>query len=383
MQLVLTEDQQMLAKSARELVSRGSSLARIRALRDDPDPAALGYARALWTDMAALGWAGIPFAEELGGLGLGLAEVAVVAEELGRGLMPEPFLTSLLAGDLLARAGAEAQRAAWLPGIIDGGRVVALALEERTTRNDPSRVALGAEAVADGGFRLSGEKTQVVDGFGADALIVVARTSGAPSDVDGLTMFLLDDLAAPGLTVERQRRIDSRNAALVTFDGVALGADAVLGDVDAAAAPLDAAIERAGVALAAEMLGTMSEAFERTLAYLKERVQFGVVIGSFQGLKHRAARVYMEIELARSAVMAAARAADAGDAEAGSLACVAQARCSDAIVLVMNEAVQMFGGIGMTDEHDIGFFLKRARVAEMTFGDAAHHRDRFAQLHGF
>lgn len=382
MQLVLNDDQQMLAKSASELVAGRSSLARIRALRDDPD--SLGYSRELWAEMAALGWAGIPFSEEHGGLGLGLAEVAVVAEELGRGLMPEPLLSCvMLAGEIFARAGSDAQRDGWLPGLIDGSKVVALAHQERASRYDPARIALAAESIEGGAFRLTGEKTQVADGFGADALIVVARTSGAPGDSSGLTLFLLDDLSASGVGLIRQRRVDSRNVALLSLDGVELRADAVIGEVGGAAAILDTVIERAGVALAAEMLGTMTVAFEQTLAYLKERVQFGVLIGTFQALKHRAARVFMEIELARSAVMAAARAADAGAPEASVLACVAQARCSDAIMLATNEAVQMFGGIGMTDEHDIGFFLKRARAAEMTFGDAAHHRDRFASLQGF
>jgi acyl-CoA dehydrogenase len=188
---------------------------------------------------------------------------------------------------------------------------------------------------------------------------------------------------AKGLAVARQQRVDSRGVALVTLDGVTLGAGDVVGRVDEGGDLLERVVDRANVGLCAEMLGSMSEAFERTLTYLKQRIQFGVPIGSFQALKHRAAQCFIEIELARSTVMAAARALDAGEVEAAKLVSLAKARCSDAAVLVANEAIQMHGGIGMTDEHEIGFFLKRARVAELTFGDAAFHRDRWARLSGY
>ena len=381
MQLVLNEDQQMLAKSASDWVADRSPLSRVRTVRDDATSD--GYSRELWREMAELGWAGIPFSEELGGLGLGIADVVVVTEALGRGLVPEPFLSSvMLAGQTLALAGSEEQRAAWLAPIIEGSKVVALAYQEAASRYDLTRVETRAEADGDG-FRLTGEKVQVIDGWAADALIVVARTSGEAGDAAGLSMFLIDDLSAAGVEVIRQHRVDSRNAALVRLDGASVPAGALIGTRDGAGDVLEQVVERASVALAGEMLGAMTEAFERTLAYLKERTQFGVQIGSFQALKHRAAKLYIEIELARSAVMAAARALDAGTPLASALASAAQARVSDAFVLIANEAIQMHGGIGMTDEHDIGFFLKRARVAEMTFGDAAHHRDRFARLMQF
>jgi acyl-CoA dehydrogenase len=222
----------------------------------------------------------------------------------------------------------------------------------------------------------------VLDAQVADALIVVARSSGAERDEAGLTLLLVPRGAA-GLTITPQTRIDHRNAALVKLDGVRVGADAVIGAAGQGAALLQPVIDGATVGLCAEMLGAMSQVFDDTLHYLKTRQQFGVPIGSFQALKHRAAKVYMEVELARSAVMAAARAADANDADFEKLVALAKARCSDAFVLAANEAVQMFGGVGMTDEYDVGFYLKRARVAEMTFGDAAWHRERFARLGGY
>ena len=237
--------------------------------------------------------------------------------------------------------------------------------------------------MADGeGWRISGEKVQVLDGGVADALVVSARTGGDERDRDGITLFLIPRTST-GLTVQRQHRVDSRNAALITLDGVRVGKDAIVGEPGQGAALLERVVDSATVGLCAEMLGAMSEAFDRTLEYLKTRDQFGVPIGSFQALKHRAAEMFIDIELCRSSVMAAARSIDAGDAEAALLVSLAKARCSDAAIHVANEAIQMHGGIGMTDEHDIGFYLKRARVAEMTFGDSDYHRDRWARLSGY
>jgi alkylation response protein AidB-like acyl-CoA dehydrogenase len=380
LQLALTEDQELLAKTALDFASKRSPLKRVRDLRDSDD--ADGFSRALWKEMAELGWLGIPFPEEFGGAGLGLAELAVVLEALGRSLAPEPFLScTLLAGSVLRAGGSDAQQKAWLPGMIAGERFVGVAYQEAKSRFDPARVAARAERAGDG-FTLSGEKTQVLDGASSDAFIVSARTSGAESDPDGVTLFLLPR-DADGLVVTRQRRLDGRGAALVTLSGVSVTEDAVVGAVGEGAVLLAGAIDRATAGLCAEMLGSMSEAFDRTLFYLKSRKQFGALIGSFQALQHRAAAMFIEIELCRSAVMAAARALDEAAADAVKLVSLAKARCSDTALLVANEAIQMHGGIGMTDEHEIGFFLKRARVAELTFGDAAWHRDRWAGLSGY
>ena len=380
MQLILSEDQELLAKTAADFVAENSPVARVRALRDANDPD--GFSRALWKQMAELGWVGIPFPESLGGAGMGLAELAVVLEELGRNLAPEPFLsTVLLAGGVLQLAGSEAQQKRWLEPAVQGDAILALAQQERTSRFDLNRVATRAEAVG-GGYRLSGEKIAVLDGAAADALIVVARTAGAADDRSGISLFLVP-ASAKGLSIERQSRVDSRGAALVHLDGCEVGADALIGAAGEGLPVLEAAADRATVGLCAEMLGSMSQAFDRTLDYLKHRIQFGVPIGSFQALKHRAAEMFIQIELCRSAVMAAARGVDAGAADAASLVSLAKARCSDAAILVANEAIQMHGGIGMTDEHEIGFYLKRARVAELTLGDSAWHRARWARLAGY
>jgi len=287
----------------------------------------------------------------------------------------------LLAGQAIARGGSDAQKQAWLPGVCAGERILAFAQQEAKSRYELVRVATAARA--DGtGWRLDGEKVQVLDAAAADALVVVARTSGAERDRDGITLFLVPTGGA-GLSITPQERIDHRSAAIVRLDGVRVGADAALGAAGAGAALLEAVVDRATIGLAAEMLGSTEQVFADTVQYLKTRLQFGVPIGSFQALKHRAAKLYMEIELARSAVMAATRALDAGDADTPKLASLAKARCSDAFVLAANEGVQMFGGVGMTDEYDVGFYMKRSRVAEMTFGDAAWHRERWARLAGY
>ena len=380
MQLVLTEDQELLAKTAADFVADRSPVSRVRQLRDADD--ALGFSPALWKEMAGLGWTGIPFPEAYGGAGMGLAELAVVLEALGRTLAPEPFLASvLLGGQALLRGGSEAQKRAWLPRVCAGEAFLALAHEERGGRYDPWRVATRAERTP-GGYRITGEKAQVLDGSPAHALVVVARSSGGEREREGLSLLLVP-AGAQGLEIERQRRVDSRGAAIVRLREVAAPADALVGPEGAAADLLEEVLDLATAGLCAEMLGSAAEALARTLHYLKHRVQFGVPIGSFQALKHRAAQMFIEVELCRSATMAAVRALDAGSPDARALVSLAKARASETAMLVAHEAVQMHGGIGMTDEHEIGFYLKRARVAEQGFGDAAYHRDRWARLSGY
>ena len=377
MELVLNEDQELIAKTALDFVEEHSPVSRFRALRDANDE--LGYSPALFQEMAGLGWAGIPFGEEQGGAGMGLAELVLISEALGRKLAPEPFLGGIaMGGSALALSGNRALCEAWLPGVIEGSKVVAFAHQEARSRYDVFAIETRAEASGDG-YTLTGEKVQALDAVGADAVIIPARTSGKSGDQAGITLFLVES-SAKGLSVERQIRVDHRNAGIVRLEGVACGAASVLGAVGEGGSLLAEVIDRATVVLCGEMLGGMSEAFALTLEYLKTRDQFGVKIGTFQALQHRAAEVYMEIELARSTVMAASRAVDAGDPQAARLVSLCKARCSDAYVLTANEGVQLFGGVGMTDEYDIGFYMKRARAAELTFGDAAFHRNRWATL---
>ncbi len=380
MELVLNEEQNMLDQTAKDFIKNNSPVSRMRKLRDDDDP--LCYSKEMWREMAELGWNSILFSEENGGMGLGMAEEVLITEAMGRGLAPEPYLSSvMLAGQALAIGGTQELREQWLGPIIEGENVLALAYQEKGGRYDLNRVTTRAEKASDG-YRLNGEKTQVLDGYGADAIIVSARTSGEEGDADGITLFLIPKETS-GLTVTRQFRADSRNVALVQMKDVEIPESNVVGTVGKGGELLSRVIDLATIALCGEMLGGMSFAFDRTLDYMKERVQFDVVIGTFQALKHRATKMFMELELSRSVVMAAARALDENAENTAILVSTAKARCSDAYILITNEAVQILGGIGMTDEEDVGFYMKRARVAEMTFGDAAYHRDRLATLKGY
>jgi alkylation response protein AidB-like acyl-CoA dehydrogenase len=379
MALTLSDDQLLLKETARSFLAERSPVSRMRALRDAED--ATGFSRALWKEMAGMGWVGIPFPEQYGGAGMGYGELAVVLEQCGRVLAPEPFVATVLLGGTAVLLGAsDPLKKDVLPAVCNGDRLLAMAFQERG-RFEPFAVATRAERDGDG-YRIDGRKQFVLDAHAADALVVVARTRGDADDRDGLTLFLVDG-DADGLAIRRNFMVDGRGAADVALDGVRVGADRVLGAVDAGSDLLEAVFDRAAIGLSAEMLGTAEEAFERTLAYLKSREQFGVKIGTFQALRHRAADMWVELELARSVVRESLAALDAGREDVSLLASAAKARCSDVCSLIAREALQMHGGIGMTDEEEIGLFFKRAKAAELTLGDAIHHRDRYARLRGY
>ena len=379
MPLVLTEEQELLRETAREFVAERAPIAQLRQLRDERD--ASGFSRELWAEMAQLGWAGIPFPEEFGGAELGYTELGIVLEETGRTLAASPLVSSvLLGGSALWLGGSETQQKEWLPGVCGGETLFALALQEGP-HHSPWNVATRAEPDSDG-YLLNGAKSFVIDGHVADRLIVVARTSGGEAERDGLTLFCVD-ASAPGVEFARTTMVDGRNASKLALDGVRAERSDALGGIDAGAELLDAVLDRGAAGLAAEMLGSLDTAFQKTLAYLKQREQFGVPIGSFQALKHRAARMFVQLELSRSVVLDALQALDDGHRDASAKASLAKAQLSDAAQLIANECVQMHGGIGVTDEEDIGLYLKRARVTQFALGDAAFHRDRYASLHGY
>jgi alkylation response protein AidB-like acyl-CoA dehydrogenase len=380
MSLVLSEDQIILKQSAADFVKKESPVSRVRKLRDDRDPD--GFSRSLWRKMAELGWQAMLIPEQYGGLAMGYTDLACVLEECGRNLVPEPLLATVALGaNAVLLGGSDQQKRDVLPRVADGSLVMTVAFQEKSSRYDLTKIACRAERRGSG-FVLNGAKTLVLDGHIADLLVVAARTSGSPGDPRGLSLFLVPR-GTPGLETRRQEAVHLRNVAWVTMRDVEVPATALVGADGAGLEVLEAVVDRATAALCAEMLGGMQATFEMTLDYLKTRKQFGVLIGTFQALKHRAARMFVEIELARSAVMGACDALDRGAADARALVSAAKARCSDAGMLVGYEGVQLHGGIGMTDEHDIGFYLKRARGNEITFGDAAFHRDRFARTAGF
>jgi alkylation response protein AidB-like acyl-CoA dehydrogenase len=379
MPLLLTEEQTMLRNSVRGFLAEKAPVAAFRKLRDSRDET--GFSRELWSAFAEMGLCGLLVPEAHGGTGLGSVEAGVVMEEIGRNLTPSPFLsTALLAVTAFARAGSKAQQQEHLPAIAAGKLIAALAIDEGRKHN-PAATALAATR-AGNGFSLTGVKAFVVDGHVADKLIVVARTAGAPGDADGLTLFLVDP-SAKGLTIERTAMVDAHNAARLQFDGVTVNADAVLGDVDQGGKVLDAILNVGRAAVAAELCGVGEEAFARTTGYLKERRQFGKVIGSFQALQHRAAHLYSELEITRSVVLKAAQSLDADMDTAGPIVAVAKARAGKSATLAVQEAVQMHGGMGMTDQFDVGLFMKRARVAQELFGDSAFHATALARLKGY
>jgi len=379
MALVLTEEQSMLRDSARGLISDKAPVSHLRHLRDTKD--ATGFSRDLWKIFAEMGFSGLLVPEDFGGSGLGCVEAGVVMEEIGRNLMPSPFLaTAVLAASALSRGGSAAQKAEHLPGIVDGSLLAALAIDEGI-KHRPLMTKM--QAVRSGnGFRLQGDKAFVVDGHASGLLIVAARTAGAAGERDGLTLFLVDP-RTKGIEIERTAMVDSHNAERIKFDSVEVNADGVLGEVDQGAVLLEGVLNIGRSAVASEMVGVAEGVFGRTVSYLRERRQFGKAIGEFQVLQHRAAQLYIEIEISRAAVLKALQALDKDIANAAAAVAVAKARAGSTATLAVSEGVQMHGGMGMTDAFDIGFFMKRARVCQELFGDSNFHADQLARMKGY
>jgi acyl-CoA dehydrogenase len=379
MALILTEEQEMLKESARGFLDEKAPVSALRKLRDTNNPD--GFSRDLWKEMAEMGWAGILVEEQHGGADFGFVGAGVLAEEMGRTLTASPFLsTSILAATALKKLGSDAQKSANLSKIAAGDALYALAVDEHR-KHGPAKTAMKAEKHGNG-FKLSGDKTFVTDGHVADKIIVAARSAGAPGETAGLTLFLVD-AKAKGVSVERTQMVDSRNAARIRFEGVEATGDDVLGEVDGGYMALESVLNAGRAGLAAEMSGSAQQAFVMTVSYLKERKQFGTEIGSFQALQHRAAHLYSEIELVKSAVLKALQDLDEHYGMAGPICSLAKAKAGEVAKLASQEAVQMHGGIGMTDEFDIGFYMKRIRVAQEMFGDPAFHADRLAQMRGY
>ena len=375
MPLYLNDEQTMLRDTAKDFVAEHAPVGHLRALRDAKDPA--GFSRDLWKSFAEMGFTGILIPESDGGLGLGHVEAGVVMEEIGRNLSPSPLLTTAIAAVEALRGSAHAAR--WFPGILSGDTVAALAIDEGPKHREA--VALKAERSGNG-FKLTGAKQFVTHGHVADLILVATRTAGGPNERDGVTLFAVEAGAA-GVTAEAERLADSSIAARIIFDGVEVDADAVIGEVDGGWGPLARLLDAGRAGASAELLGVGSGAMDMTVGYLKERKQFGVPIGSFQALQHRAAHLYSEMEVARAATLKAQQLLDAADVGADQAVAVAKAMTGLATTLAVQEGIQMHGGIGMTDEYDIGFYMKRARVLAELFGDANFHADAMARASGY
>jgi alkylation response protein AidB-like acyl-CoA dehydrogenase len=376
MPLYLTEDQTMLRDTAKPFIADAAPVKHLRTLRDTHDET--GFSRDLWSQFAEMGFTGIMVPEANGGLGLGNVEAGIVLEEIGRNLTPSPFLTTAVAAvEALKASGRLSEE--WLPKIASGAAIVALAVDEGA-KHHPSAATLKAERSGNG-FKLTGTKTFVLNGHVADMMIVVARTAGAAGEQAGLTLFAVPKDA--GQTADPRRLVDSSLASHVKFDGVEVDADAVIGDVDGGWAVLTKLLDAGRVGAAAEMIGVGSAAMDMTVDYLKQRKQFGKLIGEFQALQHRAAHLYGEMEVARATVLKAQQLLDSDDPRARLAVAVAKAKTGKAVRLSVQEAVQMHGGIGMTDEYDIGLYMKRDRALEEFFGDARYHAERVARMSGY
>ena len=379
MPLFHTDDQAMLADTASQFMAEEGAIPKqLRHWRDRECKD--GFGHDLWKQMAEMGFTGLLLPEADGGLGMGHAEAGIVLEEIGRNLTPSPFLTSSVIAATALSTGSDDLKSRWLPGLIAGESVFAVAIDEGA-KHRPERIKTRAEKSGNG-FRLSGQKDFVLHGSSADMLVVAARTSGSDDDAEGITLFAVPKDAS-GITQDAVRLVDSSMATHAKFDDVELDGDAVIGEVDAGRAVLNRMLMAGRVGAAAEGVGVARGAMDRTVDYLKQRKQFGKLIGEFQALQHRAAHLYSEIEIARAAVVKAAQLLDAGSEQADLMASVAKAKVAKAAGLAVREGVQMHGGIGMTDEYDIGLYMKRDRALQEFLGDQYYHANRVAELSGY
>lgn len=378
MSFVLSEDQQMLRDTAMAFARDEMPVSHLRELRDG---GANGVDAEMRGKLAELGFFGVLVPEEYDGVGLGMVAMGQIMEAQGRTIAATPLLqTAVMGASALILGGSEAQKAEWLPKIASGEATFALAVDEGT-HHAPLNIATEAERNGQG-YTLNGAKRYVPDGHHADVFIIAARTFGEAGQAHGISLFLVPN-NADGLSVNALNTVDSHGAAHLTLEDVAVGEDSVLGAVDAGWEVLEPTLDRGRIALAAEALGSAQAAFDMTLEYMQTRKQFGQLIGSFQSLQHRAAKMFTDLELTRSCIAAALSGVDENRNDMAELASLAKARASDLIHLVSNETVQFHGGIGMTDAHDSGLYMKRARVQEALLGGGSYHRDRYAKLNGF
>jgi alkylation response protein AidB-like acyl-CoA dehydrogenase len=375
----LSPDQKQIVDTVAAFAKKESPVTRLRAMRQDP----VGYSKSVWKHMGELGWLGIPFPESLGGFGGTFVDAALVIEKFGTTLVPEPYLASVvLAGSMILGAGSEAQKTRWLPPVIAGDATLALAYAERDNRFDPLRIAMRAQKTG-GTYRVSGEKVFVLNGHAADTIVVTARTGGSPGDRDGVSAFVVD-AGAKGLTTRPIKTMDGHHAAMLVFDGVEVDADRMLGGEGAAGPVIEKVLDMGAAAACAEGVGIMQTVLAMTRDYLCTREQFGVKIGTFQALQHRCVDMFIETELARStAIMASIRVDDPDMNERKSAISAAKVQLAVSGRFVTQQAIQLHGGIGVTDEHDVGLYFQRMHVLNTLFGDEEYHLARFSSLPTF
>ena len=379
MKLILTEEQEFLRDTAKDFAQERTPVTHFRSLRDNKDENL--WDKDIWQEMVNLGWSGILIPEEFGGSDFGVAGISVILQECGKTLTPSPlFSTGVLGAYAISNFGTQEQKEKYLSKIVSGEITTALAVDE-SSHHDPCKTLFKAEQKGND-FLLNGKKTFVIDGASADILIILARTSGNSGDLAGLTLFIVES-NVDGIKKIKLDMADSRNYANIEFNDVECSNKSILGALESGGETVERILDIGRIAMSAEMLGNAESAFEITIDYLKQRKQFGVLIGTFQALQHRAAEMFCEIELTKSAVMAAIHGADENSNELQRLSSLAKTIAGETLNLVSNEAIQMHGGIGVTDEYDLGFFIKRSRVAEQIFGSSTYHTERYANLSGF
>lgn len=378
MDLELTKEHLMLQESAAYFIKKENPFERVRELKTDP----LGYTKKIWKKMAKLDWMGLIYPEEYDGSEMDLSYVMVLLAEFGKGLLPEPWIsTVLLGGNLVCLCGSESQKKEILPKIAAGKLFMTAAYLEEGGRYDTDYCATSALRQGDG-FSISGKKIFVQDGCSADLFVVTARTSNDISDEDGITLFLLPK-NMEGLSITPLKTMDGRNSCILELHNVQVKDSDALGEVDKGHPVLAEVIDQAAIGLCAEMIGGMETAINITVRHLTDRIQFGKPIGAFQATQHKAADMFIQKELATSAVYYAT-AAMVEKADDRILAVsTAKAKCSSAYVDICKTAVQLHGAFGFTNESDIALFIKRAKVTEILFGDKGYHLDRYARLKGY
>tara|TARA_B110000858_G_C17771627_1_gene459894 strand:- start:175 stop:1305 length:1131 start_codon:yes stop_codon:yes gene_type:complete len=376
MALTLSEEQAFLKDTAQKFAREKTPTTHFRTIRDEENPEC--FDREVWKEMAQQGWSGILIPEEFGGSNFGLAGIGVVIEELGRTLTPSPlFATGVLCVSLIKESGSQDQKKELLTQIATGDITMAFALEEGP-RHNPFSLKLEARKKGNS-FILNGKKTFVIDGGFADKIIVAAKSS---DEENNLSLFIVNK-DQKGVNIIPTVMVDHKNAANIQFSDVEVPENCILGEINNAKDVIEKVLDMGRAVISAEMLGGALEAFELTLNYIKEREQFGQKIGSFQALQHRAALMFTDLELCKSCVLEALTAFDEGSNDLQRIVSLAKSKMGETFFNVSNEGVQMHGGVGVTDEYDIGLYMKRARVAEQTFGNSEHHRNRYAELTGF
>jgi len=377
MTLQLNEEQMMLKEAANGWLQDHAGVPMFRKMRKSGSV----FSDEIWRDMAGMGWCGLLVEEKFGGSDFGFVGAGIVAEEMGKSLTISPFIsTAVIGATAIGRWGSESMRVEWLPKIVEGSVKLALATDEAVKHN-PLSISCAAER--DGShFVLNGSKTFVADGQFADQFIVSVRTSGNETDAQGVTLFLVDAKAG-GLSRRPMRTLDARDTAHVKFENVRVSSGTIIGKLDMGAPILEALLSLGRAVLAAEMVGAATQSFDLSVEYLKVREQFGRIIGTFQALQHRAAQMYVDLTMASSIAYRALLDLDINSESAGNTSSIAKAKCGEVALSIANESIQLHGGVGMTDEYDVGLYFKRIRVAQEQYGDYDFLTDMIASSGGY